>query len=101
MYVREHDLTVSISNTGRGLSREVVLEVRTLLEAGVPGRQVARQLGIGHTSVDRIRSGERHRDDQPSRRAPRAPRVGITDEMIEGMARWLVCQVSEVVAPLD
>lgn len=91
-YVRDHDLILSISNTGRATPPEIVLEIRALGEQGLSHRKIGRQLGVGKTSVGRILRNERHKGkDTPRSRNPRLrrKRVAIDDDMIEGMAMWL------------
>lgn len=88
-YVRDHDLTVSISNTGRAIRPEIVLEIRKLSEQGLTQRKIAEEVGVYRKTVGRIQRGERH--SEPRKHNPRLRRkqVAIDDDMIEGMALWL------------
>lgn len=88
-YVQQNGLTMAV--TGGVLSDDTVLQIRVMRKQGISQRNVARALGVGRTTVQEIEAGRRHTPKGPSGlEAVRPGRSEITDDMIEGMARWLV-----------
>lgn len=93
-YLRENDLVLKVSQH----PDEKVVEVIALGQEGLSTHQIARKAGVPRTTVDRwLKQGPRAprltTGERPPKPAPKP--VEITDEMIEGMARWLAVRTGD------
>lgn len=90
-YIRRHGLRLALETPL--LPDETITKIHVLAHKGETQRSIARQLGIGRTTVQEHLAGRRQR---PSERTPSGLPASsgaeeITDAMIESAATWL-CQ---------
>lgn len=86
-YLRENDLVLEIAR--RPVSDDAVIKVKALVEHGLTQQEAAERAGVGISTVKRILKGE-HQAKRGTTRPDRRPApTEITDQMIEGMAKWL------------